>query len=103
MNGIIAFCIFGVVTLYSILFATISMTLFSSVDNPDSIWNSKMTYVILLTLAQLPHVNRKNMHEMKLGSYLLFTGIISLLLILQVKLYKKCSHHLKFHKKDPVV
>lgn len=92
VNGIIAFCIFGVVTLYSILFATIALILFTNENNPDSLFNKKSTYVILLSMAQLPHVTRKSMHELKIGTYMLFFGILCLLCLLQFKIIQNGSY-----------
>ena len=84
INFIIAFCIFGVITLYSILFSRMCITLFGG--QPDSIWGKKSTFVILLCLIQLSQVARKNMSELKIGTYMLFTGVLCLLLVMQIKL-----------------
>jgi len=86
INGIIVFCIFGVVTLYAILFTTIGMALFGKVSEPGSWLNSKIFYCVVLGTLQVPHVFRKNMSEMRISSYMLFTGIISLLVLMVVKL-----------------
>jgi hypothetical protein len=86
INGIIVFCIFGVVTLYAILFTTIGMALFGKVSEPGSWLNSKIFYCVVLGTLQIPQVFRKNMSEMHISSYMLFTGIISLLVLMVVKL-----------------
>jgi amino acid permease len=92
MNGIIVFCLTGVLTLYAILFSTISAALFADPAKPDSILASKIFYCVILGLIQLPHVFRKSIAEMKLSTYLLFTGIISLLILMQVKLRLQGSY-----------
>ena len=50
INGIIVFCIFGVLTLYAILFSTIAIALFADPSKPDSLLNNKVFYCIVLGL-----------------------------------------------------
>ena len=84
------FCIFGVLTLYFILFARISKTMIAK--ESESLWGKKTTYVILLSLAQLTQVARKSMAELKLGTYTLFIGIISLLLVMLLKIHNEGTY-----------
>ena len=81
VNGIIAFCILGVLTIYFILFSTILLSLFAG-QNIGSWWDKKSTYVILLSVVLLSQLANKNMHEIKCVTYLLFIGMMSMLALI---------------------
>lgn len=81
VNGIIAFCILGVLTIYFILFSTILLSLFAG-QNIGSWWDKKSTYVILLSVVMLSQLANKNMHEIKCVTYLLFIGVMSMLALI---------------------
>jgi hypothetical protein len=47
--------------------------------------------VIIIVALQLTLVGKQNMAELKLGTYLLFFGIISMLIVIQLKTYMEGS------------
>jgi hypothetical protein len=49
--------------------------------------------VVLLSLVQLTQVARKSMAELKIGTYMLFTGIICLLLVMQLKIENEGTYN----------
>lgn len=85
VNSLIAFCIWGVLTLYIILFSQICLALFAVNSQPDSFWAQKQTYVISLCVAQLPIVFLKAVHQAKFLSYFMCFGVLSLLTLLITK------------------
>lgn len=92
INFLLTFCIFGVMNLYMILFSRVVIALFGDPTNPSSILNYKPFYLVLLCIIQLPIVLKKNIHELKIASYMLFVGVFSLLTLLCVNLYLFGSH-----------
>jgi amino acid permease len=83
INILVAFVIFGILTLYLILFADISISLVTPlIDNV--ITQSKMTYIIGVCFLLTPVILRRNLSEIKLQSRILFVGIIMLLVVLYV-------------------
>lgn len=86
INSLLTFCIFGVMNLYMILFARLSISLFGNEIDTGSILNSKPFYLILLSIIQLPIVLKKNIHELRIASYMLFVGVFSLLALLIVSI-----------------
>jgi amino acid permease len=92
VNSLIAFCIWGVLSLFAILFAQISLALFGPLSKTGSIWDTKSTYVVILCLLQVPQVFRKSMHEIKIATYLLFTSLICMLVIMQIKIYNEGTY-----------
>ena len=85
VNGLICFCIFWVIVKLGIIASSVALLLFSTTG--ASIWSWKITYVILISLAQLPYLSSTSMLELKCTTYLFFTTIISLLSILSTKIY----------------
>jgi sodium-coupled neutral amino acid transporter 11 len=83
INILVAFVIFGILTLYLILFADISISLVTLViDNPFT--QRKMAYIISVCCFLTPVILRRKLSEIKLQSRILFVGIIMLLGVLTV-------------------
>lgn len=57
--------------------------------------------MVLLSLVQLTQVARKSMAELKIGTYMLFTGIICLLLVMQLKIQNEGTYYSR--TTEPVV
>ena len=87
INFLLTFCIFEVMNLYMILFSQVAVTLFGDPTNPSSLLNYKPFYLVLLCIIQLPIVLKKNIHEIKIASYMLFIGVFSLITLLCLNLY----------------
>lgn len=66
INGLIAFVIYGVLTLYFILFSKICITLAIELTQQknESIFQSKAFYIIILTLLLMPAFFAKEIKEM---------------------------------------
>jgi hypothetical protein len=93
----IAFCITGVISLYMsknlicfnnhsfiVLFSNIAISIFGGlVTDTESfayfMLNHKGFYIICLFILLLPNALKRNMHELKMNSYLLFFGVIFLI------------------------
>ena len=101
INFLLTFCIFGVMNLYMILFSRLVITLFGDPLQPGAIWNSKPFYLICLCIVQLPIVLKKNIHELKIASYMLFIGVFALLGLLLINIYTMGTHNQR--KMDPII
>jgi hypothetical protein len=88
VNFLICFCIFWVIVKLAIISTTIAMTLFATTATGIwSMWNYKITYVIIIMLTQLPYLASTSLTELKCTTYLFFTTIVSMLIILSTKTY----------------
>lgn len=83
INILVAFVIFGVLTLYLILFANISISLICPLIS-NAFTESKITYIIAICVILTPAILKKNLSEIKLQSRILFVGVIMLLVVLFV-------------------
>ena len=95
INALVAFVIFGILTLYMLLFTKISLSLVTPLlsTSPDAslivyIMESKITYILALTLFLLPVLLKRNLSELKFQSRILFFGIITLLIVLFIKQFE---------------
>ena len=89
LNILLTLCIIGVITLYMILFANICISLAVSDPYSTSIFAQKTTYVLLLSAVMIPVFVQKKITDLKLATYLLFAGVISLLLVFVFNLISK--------------
>lgn len=72
----------------AIISTTIAMTLFATTATGIwSMWNYKITYVVIIMLTQLPYLASTSLTELKCTTYLFFTTIVSMLIILSTKTY----------------
>jgi amino acid permease len=65
INILVAFVIFGILTLYLILFADISISLVCPLIS-NAITESKITYIITICVILTPAILKKNLSEIKL-------------------------------------
>lgn len=65
INILVSFVIFGILTLYLILFADISISLVSPVIS-NAVTESKMTYIITVCIILTPAILKRNLSEIKL-------------------------------------
>lgn len=90
LNLLVAVAIFGVLTLYMILFSRIAKSIFGHGLNPSpsevNFLDSKWFYVIILVCIQAPIVIKRRISELKFSTYILFTGVLSLLSLLIITL-----------------
>ena len=80
LNSLIVFAIFGIMALYMILFSQLSISLLGR--EGESFLNGKAFYVIFLCVLMAPIVVRKKISELKISTYILFAGVISLISLL---------------------
>lgn len=81
INILVAFVIFGILTLYLILFADISISLVSPIIS-NAIAENKITYILLVCFVLTPVMMKKSLTELKFQSRILFAGVILLLVVL---------------------
>ncbi len=81
INILVAFVIFGILTLYLILFADISISLVAPIIG-NSMAENKITYIISVCILLTPVMIKKNLSELKFQSRILFAGVIMLLVVL---------------------
>lgn len=92
INVLIALAVFGILTLYMLLFARIAIQIAQTyVLDPEtaetSIFTNKVLYIVLLSVIMLPIVIKKRLNEIALTTYVLPIGVICLVTLLSVKLY----------------
>ena len=99
LNLLIALAIFGILTLYMLLFARIAIQIFSSesakTGKAVNIFGRKELYIIGLCILISPIIVKRHLSELKLSSYVLCFGLISLATLLTVKLTLEGSYENK--------
>lgn len=91
LNLLLVFAIFGIMALYMILFSEIAISLLGSATG-DTFLDYKSFYVITLGCLIAPIVTRKKIAELKLTTYVLFFGVLSLVTLLTIVLVSKGSY-----------
>ena len=102
LNLLIAIAIFGILTLYMILFSRIAISIFGNDEDEGGFFNSKMFYVIILGLVQLPIITRRRLQELKFTTYALVGGVVFLLLILTTRLIQNGAYVEPAHPNEAV-
>ena len=93
LNSLLVFCIFGIMALYMTLFSMIFISLLGSGnDVAESILDYESFYIISLAVLIAPIVTRKKIASLKITTYILFFGVISLVALLSVLLMKDGSY-----------
>ena len=93
LNSLLVFCIFGIMALYMTLFAMIFISLLGSgKEVAESILDYESFYIISLAALIAPIVTRKKIASLKITTYILFFGVISLVTLLSVLLIKDGSY-----------
>jgi len=92
LNSLVVFAVFGILALYMILFSDIAISLVGSSYPEDHLFSGKAFYVCSLCLLISPIVIRKTIQELKLSTYILFFGIISLCVMLTILLVANGSY-----------
>ena len=82
LNLLLVFAVFGIMALYMILFSEIAISLVGSTQDGDSFLCHKAFYVIALCLLISPILVRKRIQELKVSTYVLFFGVICLIVLL---------------------
>lgn len=108
LNMLLVFAVFGIMALYMILFSEIAISLIgTSEDGPgqDHFLSHKTFYVCSLSVLIAPIVVRKRIQELKLSTYVLFFGVICLILLLTVLLASNGTYASRLENGDitPVV
>ena len=89
INLLITFVIFGILTLYMLLFSRIAISLAEPyVVDPKSFLLNKVTYIVLVSILTFPFLMKRNLAELKFQSHILCAGVITLLMILTVKQFQ---------------
>lgn len=100
INGLLVFVFFGYLVMFQILFSNLatSVVLHSGLISKNGlveensfiahILSHRQTYVIALTILQIPIYLKRSLSEMKCGSIILFVAIILMLSVLFVKQYE---------------
>ena len=98
VNFLIAIAVFGICTMYLILFSDVAMSLLvptGGVDE-DSIQQSflatKTFYVILLCIFISPIVIKESLAELKMNTYVIFGGVFSMIAIMATLLITNGSY-----------
>ena len=86
LNMLLVFAVFGILALYMILFSEIAISLIGGSYAADHILRHKAFYVTALCLLISPIVVRKKIQELKFSTYVLFFGVLSLVVLLTVLL-----------------
>lgn len=94
LNTLLVFAVFGILALYMILFSKIAISLLTTSNTPeDSLLFSKAFYIIILSLMISPIVIRKKVQELSFSTYVLFAGVIFLIVLLTSLLIKDGSYN----------
>ena len=93
LNSLLVFCIFGIMALYMTLFSMIFISLLGSgKKEAQSILDYQSFYIISLAVLIAPIVTRKKIASLKITTYILFLGVISLVTLLSILLLKDGSY-----------
>lgn len=95
INGLICFCVSGIVVLYMILFTRIVISLIPTSSLSDlefiQVIGLKEFSIVILCILLIPFLIKKRLAELKFASYLQIIGIISLILIFIFNAVNKSS------------
>ena len=92
LNMLLVFAVFGIMALYMILFSEIAISLIGPKDDPEAFLSNKAFYVIFLGILISPFIIKKKIQEMKFATYVLFFGVISLIVMLTFLLIFRGSY-----------
>ena len=93
LNSLIVAAVFGILALYMILFSEIAISLVESADSEgDNFLYHKTFFVVILSILMAPIIVRKRIQELKLSTYVLFIGVLSLMVLLTAQLISKGSY-----------
>ena len=96
INGLIALAVFGILTLYLLLFSKIAiqivMAAYTDAEDSRSILASKTVYIVALCVLITPITLRKRLQELKLTTYVLVFGVVCLTILLSAKLCLEGSY-----------
>ena len=85
LNSLIVFAIFGIMSLYMILFSEIAISLLGS-SAGESFFDQKSFYVVTLGVLIAPIISQKKIAKLKFSTYVLIFGVISLIMLLTIVL-----------------
>lgn len=89
INFLLTFVIFGILTLYMLLFSRIAISLAEPyVVDPKSFMLNKVTYIALVSILTFPFLMKRSLADLKFQSHILCAGVITLLMILTVKQFQ---------------
>jgi amino acid permease len=92
LNMLLVFAVFGIMALYMILFSEIAISLIGGSAEKDSFLCHKAFYVISLSALLSPILVRKRIQELKVSTYVLFFGVICLIVLLTGSLLMNGSY-----------
>ena len=97
INVLIALAVFGILTLYLLLFSRIAIQIvqvsfLEDTAETRSVLSDKTIYIILLCVLILPITLKKRLQELKLTTYVLVFGVICLTVLLSAKLCLEGSY-----------
>ena len=93
LNSLIVAAVFGILALYMILFSEIAISLVESSDGEgDNFLHHKTFFVVILSILMAPIIVRKRIQELKISTYVLFFGVLSLMVLLTAQLISKGSY-----------
>ena len=95
---LLVFAVFGILALYMILFSEIAISLIGGAYPEDHVLCQKAFYVVALSLLISPIVARKKINELKVSTYILFLGVISLIVLLTVLLAVNGSYEYRLEQ-----
>ena len=92
LNMLLVFAVFGIMALYMILFSEIAISLVGTSQPADSFLCNKAFYVISLSILISPIIVRKRIQELKVSTYVLFLGVLCLIILLTALLVANGSY-----------
>lgn len=98
LNMLLVFAVFGIMALYMILFSEIAISLIASGYDSGHFLSQKAFYVICLCALISPIIVRKKIQEMKISTYVLFFGVLSLVVMLTALLLINGNYAEKIEK-----
>ena len=92
LNSLIVFAVFGILALYMILFSEIAISLIGGSFEDDHFLNHKTFYVLVLSVLISPIIVRKRIADLKFSTYVLFFGVLCLIVLLCANLAIKGTY-----------
>jgi amino acid permease len=96
VNGVLTLGMSLILIMYALLFSNIcrivagfiyTLSHDGELMDPDSIWNYKAIYCLAMYLILVPIVLKKRLQQLKFVSYLLITGVISMVIVFSLKTF----------------
>ena len=101
LHSLLVLAVFGILALYMILFSQIAISLIGKTYADDHLLKNKPFYVIALCLLISPIIIRKKIQELRFSTYVLFLGVLCLIVMLSCLLGFNGSYGHRFDESVP--